>query len=51
MTMDILLYDAPRIISKEYKKSPKEMNKIGDVCLFNCVCGYAKMKGENFIYV
>jgi len=46
--IDILLYDAPRVMSKEFIKSPNEMIKIGSRALFNCVCGYANIVDDKF---
>lgn len=48
MTIDILLYNAPRIMTNCYKHNPKEINTIGKKCYFNCVCGYASIDNDKF---
>lgn len=38
---EIYLYDASRIMTETYEKTPEEMMTIGEKGYFNCVCGYA----------
>jgi hypothetical protein len=48
MTIDILLYYAPRIMTARYKKSISEINEIGEKYYFNCTCGYASIDNDKF---
>lgn len=45
---DILLYYAPRIITKGFQNNTNEMNEIGNKCYFNCICGYAYIDNGKF---
>jgi hypothetical protein len=38
---EIYLFDAPRIMTQTYEKTPEEIMEIGKKGYFNCVCGYA----------
>lgn len=42
----ILLFDAPRVITKEYENTPKEFEIFSKLSLFNCINGWFK-KYEN----
>lgn len=48
MTIDILLYYAPRIMTTRFKHNINEMNEICKKCFFNCTCGYATIKNDKF---
>lgn len=48
MTIDILLYYAPRIMTPHYKHTTLENNEIGKKCFFNCTCGYASINNDKF---
>jgi len=48
MVVDILLYNAPRLITSEYTKTPDEMNDISNGQFFNCTCGYAMIENDKF---
>jgi hypothetical protein len=47
MIINILLYDAPRFITREYNKTPEEMTEISKKAYFNCMCGYANINKDN----
>jgi len=47
MSIDILLYHAPRIMTNTYKKSVNEITEIGKKYYFNCTCGYAMLDANN----
>ena len=48
MTIDILLYYAPRIMTDRYKHDISEINEVGKKCYFNCTCGYASIDNDKF---
>lgn len=48
MTIDILLYYAPRIMTDKYKHDISEINELGKKCYFNCTCGYASIDNDKF---
>ena len=48
MTINILLYNAPRIITNTYKRDTSEINEIGKKSFFNCTCGYATSFNKKF---
>lgn len=48
MDIDILLYDAPRVMTDTYASSTREMDYIGKDCYFNCTCGYATIIDNKF---
>lgn len=48
MTIDILLYHAPRIMTDKFKHSTAEINEIGKKYYFNCTCGYAAIDNNKF---
>lgn len=49
---DILLYDAPRIMTNKYTlSSTEEMERIGNKFYFNCVCGYATIFNNKKFYI
>lgn len=48
MTIDILMYDAPRIMTNHYQSSPNEMNDMWKEYYFNCTCGYATIHDNKF---
>jgi hypothetical protein len=46
--INILLYNAPRVMTSEYTDTPEEMNDIHDGHYFNCTCGYAMIENDKF---
>lgn len=51
MEIDILLYDAPRIMSGCYKETSNEINYIGDKHYFNCACGFVRRRDSRFYMI
>lgn len=45
---NIVLFSAPRFITKECTNHPSEMDEIGKRLYFNCTCGYAMIDGDKF---
>lgn len=48
MTIDMLLYDAPRIMTSHWSRDVNEIIEIGNKSYFNCVCGYATVRNDKF---
>lgn len=48
MEIDILLYDAPRIMTGTFDSDSNEINELGKKYFFNCTCGYATIDNNKF---
>jgi hypothetical protein len=48
MTIDILLYFAPRVMTEHFKRNTDEINEIGKKFYFNCTSGYASIEDGKF---